>query len=893
MEARLAAGVGALVFGEPGVGKSAFARETGRRAAEAGASVSHVVGHAVSSGAPYEVFAGALASRTGGDASGGGSGSRTVKGASSELDVTDVVVQLSRALVPPPRDPADVRPLLVVDDVQLIDEASAQVLLRVAAAGAATILGTAPDGAALPPAVERLWRDGWCDRIDLGPLALDDVAAALGAALGGPVDLRTVHTFADRSGGNALFLRELVTAARDEGQLARRISDDVWALLGDPPISRGLRGLVAGRLGELPLEQRAALEVIAAGEPLSSAVASDLVGESMLDRLAADRLVSVAAGLAGPTVTTAHPLYGEVLRADLPPLRLHRLRLAVARRLEADERPLAHDLVRAAVWRLDSGEADDATRLVAAAQAAKPISLATAERLARHAYETSGSLPAALLLAEVLTNTGRAAQASALVARLPPDSLQNADREALVYCAAMAQGLLAGDPGAGADLVAGVLAGAPAASDQLRALYGALLAFDAQFENALDVGFPIVTDRSAAPAARTFAALGVVGGLYWLGRFRDAIEIADDIHDVAAAARDTVPFGLPSTELIAICALIELGDLDHAAQRAQRLGQLADTDQDRFAGPRANYCMARVALIRGDAATARRLLAGCLAEHSPFDAFIERHLGAVFARAAVACGDVDAAAATLREAADKTRMKTYDPEDELAEAAVRAASLELADAAERAAWAAGIAASRSQWNTAVVGLHDAARYGDARNVVRQMREAAARVEGPVARCFLDHTEALAAKNAAGLDDVADRFEALGMLIFAAEARANAAFAHAMAGNGRSARASGSRAAALWSRCDAAPSPWLAGATVAAPLTSRERQIAALASTGLSDAAIAARLQISIRTVQTHLGHVYEKLGTSGRANLAARLADVDLASVPTRQPAVSSPVSSQ
>ena len=86
-------------------------------------------------------------------------------------------------------------------------------------------------------------------------------------SLGMYVSGRLIDAFTKRSGGNALFLRELVTAAREEGRLARRPSDDVWTLAGDPPISRGIRELVAARLGELPLDQRAALEVIAAGEP--------------------------------------------------------------------------------------------------------------------------------------------------------------------------------------------------------------------------------------------------------------------------------------------------------------------------------------------------------------------------------------------------------------------------------------------------------------------------------------------------------------------------------------------------------------------------------------------------------------------------------------------------
>ncbi|MGH8891643.1 MAG: AAA family ATPase, partial [Acidothermaceae bacterium] len=468
VEALLAAGVGALVVGEPGVGKSAFAREVGRRAEAAGATVGQVAGHAVSSGTPFETFAGAL------------SDSRDP----TELDVADVVARLFATIAAPPGKP----PLLVVDDVALIDERSAQVLLRIAAANTAIIVATAPESTPLPPAIDRLWRDGLCERIDLTPLSDDEVAAFVEAVLDGPVDAATARTFADRSGGNPLFLRELLTATLNESLLVRRDvgGDHSWALVAQPPVSRGIRETVATRLAGLPEAQRSALELIAAGEPLAAAVAADLVGENVLDELATERLLVVRDGLGGPTISTAHPVYGEVLRADVSVLRLHRLRLLLARRLETGARPLPHDLVRAAVWRLDSGQAGDAERLVDAARAARSISLATAERLARHAYETSGSLPAALLLAEVLTHSGRTDAAAELTARLPPESLHPADREAIVYCAAIGQGLLSGDPGAGADLVAGVLAGDPAASDQLHALHAALLAFDARFEAALE-----------------------------------------------------------------------------------------------------------------------------------------------------------------------------------------------------------------------------------------------------------------------------------------------------------------------------------------------------------------------------------------------------------------------
>jgi DNA-binding CsgD family transcriptional regulator len=53
-----------------------------------------------------------------------------------------------------------------------------------------------------------------------------------------------------------------------------------------------------------------------------------------------------------------------------------------------------------------------------------------------------------------------------------------------------------------------------------------------------------------------------------------------------------------------------------------------------------------------------------------------------------------------------------------------------------------------------------------------------------------------------------------------------------------------------------------------PLTSREREIAALVAGGLSNREIAGRLVISKRTVDAHVDHIYTKLGISSRVQLA-------------------------
>ena len=62
-----------------------------------------------------------------------------------------------------------------------------------------------------------------------------------------------------------------------------------------------------------------------------------------------------------------------------------------------------------------------------------------------------------------------------------------------------------------------------------------------------------------------------------------------------------------------------------------------------------------------------------------------------------------------------------------------------------------------------------------------------------------------------------------------------------------------------------------------PLTRREHEIALLATSGLTSKAIAASLQLSVRTVNNHLARTYAKAGISCRAELAAIMTRTALA----------------
>jgi DNA-binding CsgD family transcriptional regulator len=174
---------------------------------------------------------------------------------------------------------------------------------------------------------------------------------------------------------------------------------------------------------------------------------------------------------------------------------------------------------------------------------------------------------------------------------------------------------------------------------------------------------------------------------------------------------------------------------------------------------------------------------------------------------------------------------------------------------------------------ATSALHGLARLGRARQVASRLATLADEVDGDLVAARAEYAHALAARNSAALDKVSGDFEGMGALLYAAEASAEAAVTLRRAGKARNAAAAEQKAARLLSRCEGASTPAVGIITARVRLTPGELDAAVQAATGQSNKQIASDMHLSVRTVESHLQRVYEKLGVSGRHELAEALRD--------------------
>ena len=128
--------------------------------------------------------------------------------------------------------------------------------------------------------------------------------------------------------------------------------------------------------------------------------------------------------------------------------------------------------------------------------------------------------------------------------------------------------------------------------------------------------------------------------------------------------------------------------------------------------------------------------------------------------------------------------------------------------------------------------------------------------------------AVATADGPALDAVSTEFEGAGLILSAADSAAQAAPLHEHAGERRKCTESAARALRLAVQCGGATTLATRLAAQPLPVTSREREIAAMIAEGLSNREIAERLTVSVRTVEGHIYRACIKLDVSDRDELA-------------------------
>jgi DNA-binding CsgD family transcriptional regulator len=850
-------GTAAVVFSDVGEGRTRIAREVADRS---GAAVRWT---AVTADAHRERYwlAGALLPGSPPPGTPAASGGTTTE--------TDALQQIRRALPAPSVDPS-ARVLLVVDDAHLLDPGSAAVLHRLVMAGDVAVLATVRSGVAVPDHIFALWKDAGAVRVDIGPLEPADTDRLCRILLGGEADRWTRQRIWRLTLGNPREVRELVRSAMDTGTLD--CNDGLWTMTAPLRPSPRLTDLVRGRLNGLSQPAAAAVVVLAVAGHLDRGMLGQLVTGDVLRQLERAGLVRLDRSDHAPeTVALARPLHREVLRATFPLAERMRAARDLVAAAEATPDPPV-DALTLLLWRREAGLIDAAGLATATRLAHDRMEYGLAVTLARESLARVDDPAIRTLAGIALGELGRTAEAVGDLERVVAAASDRAVRSPAV--AALARVRFA----AGEQRPAMALLETELRHDHRPGPARDELLATRAFLRTLH-GVP--ADPSAAdPAPDAGLPEGVAGRLMVLvgSSLGAAVGLRPDAVDPAVAEGLALLAGLPGPPPFVEDLLhanlhsadVVRADLSAARQRllVRRQAALAAQQPDRLG--LWLFLEAQLTHWEGRPGRGHDLMREALRLLAVRDPAALSPLAQVEAAYAAACaGREEAAAAHLdRVPAVARSTPRVGPRMAQVKALLSAADHGLARAAADAVVAGSWAADHDVLLWAVEAWHLAVRLGEPTAAAPLLARAAADAPGGYASLLAAHAEALRTADEAALEAAAAGFHRAGFGLLAAEAAAQSVALHRRRGRAERARRAGAVARAYLPPGAYAVTPALAALAGGPRLTPREREIAQLAARGHTSREVAERLHLSPRTVDNRLASVYDKLGISGRGELA-------------------------
>jgi DNA-binding CsgD family transcriptional regulator len=843
---------GVVLAGGMGVGKSRLAREALARAAGTGTETVFIGATRASASIPLA----AVAHLVGDD----------VPTALAPLGLFREVCRNLAAR-------AGSRPLLLgVDDAHLLDDGTAALVLHIVTTGTARVLATVRSGELCPDAVTALWKQGHATRLDVGALSATDAVAMAEAHLRGPLSREARLWLMATGGGTPLLVREIVGAALGAGVL--RLVEDAWQVDDVAYTSNRLVDVVEEKLGDLAPKDRRVLELVALAEPLELTVLEQLAPAGAVARLERRGLIETRTEPAPVHVRCAHPLYGEIVSSQLGDAAIHALWRELADTLAQEGRRQRGEALRLAVWRLDAGDADDPQLLTEAAdEASRRYDYRLAARLADAALAAGGDLEAAMVRAHAAVCLGRPAEAEEVLARWERPPADEATGAAYLFRRSWALfwGL---ERTAAAHAFLDRAAGwfpTPSWRHRIVSTRLSYLRDERRYSEVVAVGATLLDEPDVALPVRRVVAANVALASTMLGRSVDALHLLKAEIDEQSLSSET-PYLGPILRAASLTRLYGGREWEIVERLFRRLQPMCDGQGSPFSGI-CDVVLARVAVERGRIGEALHLLAGGIRRlDDAGDPYLMRSWAlTTLCRAEVLAGRAGDAGATLARIHERRAGRSLPHNDPLelplAEVQVVAGLGEVS----RARSIALEAADREKDSVVgeIVLLHAAVACAGTppKAVLDRMRDLLEATDSEWCRALAGHVIARATADGAALDEVGAAFERIGALLHAADAYGDAASVHRDAGAVTRARASAAHRDRLLDRCvgarrDVAPDEW------SARLSDREREVAALAARGLTNAAIADQLYLSVRTVESHIYRACTKLGLTGREQLA-------------------------
>ncbi|MFB2583869.1 helix-turn-helix domain-containing protein [Herbiconiux liukaitaii] len=783
----------------------------------------------------------------------------------------------------------------VGSEIHLLDADRASRLAGSIEAKALVPFATASDRYPLPAPLARLCRVGSLLLLELPALTTSETLTVIESTLGGPLDAASVPAFLPRrSGGDLLVVTEAVREAVSSGALVQ--SDGVWRLEHELPPREGFRRFVHSRtplalpidatdelildvLGLVPdVSQPIARDILAAAqvEPGETPAGSDDVPER-LERLESLGVIEARSADGALRLRIRDPALELMLPQTLGLLRRTRLTERIVDVLGCRD-PLTlsgSELATLTRYALTLGRSVDPgalTRVAIAALQASRSELAL--QLAKAAEAHGGGFDSQIVLAAAESQLGRSSDAVARLAALRSDVHGDPVRDAALAVVSELIDARSSDPEFGWHLASG-------AASRVR---GIDLIATLQLQTTRDDIIPMLDDdpdriRAILEAERLVqeaSDLLHVGDLAGVHRLLD---LGESI--LTAARADTFGVRLRRAMATSIDGSMDEGIAVGAELRARAT---AAGRSDQYA--MASWMHGQQLLYSGRSVAAIQALTSALRVMERIG--MERVATPVRTELSIAL----AQAGAPQSASDVLHSVPLEPGGEAlgASVALQATGWIHASAGRPdEAVAAFLSAADQQIALghpvlAVYACNEAARAGGAREALQLLDSAVPHLQGANPRLVLQQIRVLSRWEASqeGSDPVglADDFESLGDALATGGVHLNAAECYSKAaelreshGQGRAATSARRKANEQLEICGVATSPFIVrGSTTT--LSRREREIADGAASGRSNREIAEELVLSVRTVETHLQRIYQKLGVRSRSELADALASI-------------------